>query len=450
MELAGKRILVVGLGRSGLAATELLTKRDAVVSVTDSKRPDELFHLQDKMLQWGVTLYTEQYAVRPGLDMVVLSPGVAVDAPLAVKARAMGIRVIGEVELASYFLQGRTIGITGTNGKTTSTAMLQHILKQAGERSQMGGNIGIPPTAMVASSQSDQWNVLELSSFQLETIENFHADIAACLNVTPDHLDRHHVWEAYVAAKRRLFETQESTDWAILNASDAICAGFAERIPARVTWFSTREIREPGFWLEGDSIQSSFGPLMKRADMAIPGLHNVENAMAAAACAYRAGVPLEEIAQGIAAFEGVEHRIEFTREVLGVKYYNDSKATNVDSTIKALESFERGVWIILGGKDKDSDYSVLRDLLRQKARAVLLIGSASAKIADQVGGSASLVRCGTLETAVTYAHRHALPGDVVLLAPACASFDQFESYEHRGRVFKELVHTLPAEIGAAK
>jgi UDP-N-acetylmuramoylalanine--D-glutamate ligase len=346
--------------------------------------------------------------------------------------------VIGELELAAPYLEGPNIGITGTNGKTTTTALTGHILSESGIACQVGGNIGTAPAKMVETSRTGQWNVLELSSFQLETIETFRAPIAVCLNVTQNHLDRHHTFENYVNAKARLFETQGRDDLAILNADDPVCATFAKRTPARTEWFNATST-----FLEGDVIHLEGSALLDVHDLRLRGRHNYENVMAAALIAHRAGAGLAQIASAAVTFAPVEHRLEFVRNIDGVDYYNDSKATSVDATLKAIDAFPGGLWIILGGKDKDSDYTVLREPLRAKARAALLIGAAAPKIAQHLGdASVPVIQCGTLAAAVEKAARSAVPGHTVLLAPACASFDQFDSYEHRGRVFKELVNAL--------
>jgi UDP-N-acetylmuramoylalanine--D-glutamate ligase len=358
------------------------------------------------------------------------------------KARARGVAVIGELELAARYLEGGNIGVTGTNGKTTTTALVGHILKESGIPCQVGGNIGTPPAAMVETSRAGQWNVLELSSFQLETIETFRAPIAVCLNVTQNHLDRHHTFENYVHAKARLFETQEHGDAAVLNADDPVTVEFASHTSAKTAWFSgTRAVS--GAWLEGEVIKLKGETLLDVRELRLRGRHNYENVMAAALIAERAGAKPSQIARAAATFAPVEHRLELVREIGGVAYYNDSKATSVDATLKAIDAFSGGLWVILGGKDKNSDYTVLREPLRKKARAALLIGAAAGKIAGQLGNdTASLIQSGTLAEAVQEAHRSAKPGDTVLLAPACASFDQFESFEHRGRAFKQLVNAI--------
>jgi UDP-N-acetylmuramoylalanine--D-glutamate ligase len=440
MKFDGIQALVVGMAKSGLASVELLAKQGAEVHATDLQLPasDALRELE--ALQASFALQSPEVFERA--DLIVLSPGVPTDLEPLEAARKRGATVMGEVELASYFLRGPVIGITGSNGKTTTTALAGHILQKSGIAVQVGGNIGTPVTAMIDSSRPEQWNVIELSSFQLETICRFRAQIAVALNVTPDHLDRHHSFENYAAAKRRLFETQQAGDWAVLNADDPVCVAYAAKTPASPVWFSSTHAVSPGvslretvLWLDGER-------LMPSAEIPIRGRHNVENTMAAAAACRLAGASLVQIAAAVRTFRAVEHRLEFVRSVSGVDFYNDSKATNVDATLKALDAFAGGLFVILGGKDKGSDYAVLRVPLSQKARAAMLIGEAAAKIRQQIEGAVPLCDSKTLDVAVHDAYGLARPGDTVLLAPACASFDQFNNYEHRGRVFKTLVVQL--------
>ncbi len=433
MRIEGATVAVVGMARSGVAAARLLLSRGAAVRGVDCNPVAE----PDRVA--GVEYLDQTARAFAGVDLIVLSPGVSRDLDLLDAPRQRGIPVIGEVELAGFYLQGPVIGITGSNGKTTTTALTGHILRESGIACQVGGNIGTPPASMVESSRADQWNVLELSSFQLETIREFRARIGAALNLTPDHLDRHRTMEAYSAAKRRLFETQDESGFAVLNRDDAIVSSYAAHTRATPVWFSFRDEQPRGMFFRGEQLYFLGEPWITRGDIPLPGLHNVENVMAASLCAFLAGAPPDRIAGAVRTFPGVEHRIEFVREIDGVRYYNDSKATNVDATQKAIDSFPGGLWIILGGKDKDSDYSVLADSLRRKARAVLLIGAAATKIEAQLDGAAPLISCGTMDRAVAEARARASWGDIVLLAPACASFDQFENYEHRGRVFKKLV-----------
>jgi UDP-N-acetylmuramoylalanine--D-glutamate ligase len=433
MQLTGKHVAVVGMARSGVAAVKLLLEKGAIVHAIDEKPHDSVL---------GIPVQPQTTASLENADLIVISPGVPADLDLFSQARARGIPVIGELELAAPFLQGRTIGITGTNGKTTTTALTGHILRECGIPCQVGGNIGTAPAAMVETSRPDQWNVLELSSFQLETMQTFRAHIAACLNITQNHLDRHYTLEKYADAKARLFEIQQAGDIAVLNADNAITAHFAGRTPATPVWFSSSRPVNPGGWLEGDIIRIDGERLLNVGDLRLRGRHNYENVMAAALMARAAGAPLPAIAAAAATFAPVEHRLELVREIDGVAYFNDSKATSVDATLKAIEAFPGGLWILLGGKDKNSDFTVLREPLHAKARAALLIGSAAPKLASQLNGALPLVESGTIAAALEYAHGTAQPGDTVLLAPACASFDQFESYEHRGQVFKQLVNEL--------
>jgi UDP-N-acetylmuramoylalanine--D-glutamate ligase len=438
MNLAGAKVLVVGLGLSGFAALELLREKGADLYATDVNPLEKIPGAAEKLASWNVPFELQAPSVFRGRDLVVLSPGVPADVD-----GLQGVPVIGEVELASYYLQGPILGITASNGKTTTTALAGHILDACGVPVQVGGNIGRPPTAMVGASRADKWNVLELSSFQLETIRHFRAQVGVALNVTPDHLDRHHTMAAYVAAKRRLFETQRPEDHAILNADDPVCVSFGE-LDRRIVWFSSTRRVESGVWLEGSRIVAGGELLMDASEVPLRGRHNLENVMAASASARLAGAALPAIREAIRTFPGVEHRLQYVRTLDGVHFYNDSKATNVDATMKALDAFAGGLWVILGGKDKGSDYTALREPLSRKAHAVLLSGAAADKISAHLADSVEKIACGTLETAVDEAWRRASPGDTVLLAPACASFDQFQNYEHRGRVFQAAVRRLEA------
>jgi UDP-N-acetylmuramoylalanine--D-glutamate ligase len=424
MKLEGIRALVVGMEKSGQASAAFLRARGADVTTTDIK-PLSMPGFRPQ----SDALFAEHW------DLIVLSPGVPADLESLQKARARGVDVIGEIELAAPFLRGKTIGITGSNGKTTTTSLVGHILHSAGVPAQVGGNIGTPVIAMTEDSRDDQWNVLELSSFQLETARTFRAHIAVCLNVTQNHLDRHHTMENYSAAKANLFRMQLPGSHAVLNADDAVCRSFAEMTVAKPNWFSRADIREGRVWLGQD-------PLIPLADIPIPGPHNAENVLAAAHVARIAGVPVEPIAAAVRTFKAVEHRLEFTAAIAGVRYYNDSKATSVDAAMKAIDSFDGNLWVILGGTDKGSDYTVMREKLRDKAHAVLLIGAAAEKIATHLEGAVRLIHAGTIQRAVAEASASARAGDIVLLAPACSSFDQFQNYEQRGQVFKQLVKDL--------
>jgi UDP-N-acetylmuramoylalanine--D-glutamate ligase len=442
VNLNGTKALVVGMKKSGMASAELLARHGAVVRATDLKPLEELGEARELLERLGIPFARQTPEVFEGCDLIVLSPDVPADLAPLEEARKRGEWVVGEVELAAPFLKGETIGITGSNGKTTTTSLVGHILRAAGVPVQVGGNIGRPVTAMVESSRADGWNVLELSSFQLETISAFRAHIGLALNVTENHIDRHHTFENYAAAKGRLFETQRSGDFAVLNAEDPVCVRYADRTLAKVEWFSSRREVSPGASLCGENLVLDGRPLIPAGEIPLRGRHNVENVLAASIAAARAGVKPEAIAAAVRTFQAVEHRLEFVRTVSGIDFYNDSKATSVDATVKALDAFAGGLWVILGGKDKGLDYSPLRAPLEAKARAALLIGAAAAKISSQLQGAAPLVDSKTLDAAIAYAYARSQPGDTILLAPACASFDQFKSFEHRGEVFKQIVNQL--------
>jgi UDP-N-acetylmuramoylalanine--D-glutamate ligase len=450
MELSGKRVLVVGLGKSGVAAAFFLKDKGARVTVSDAKTEDQLRELIPQLLDRGIVVEAGHHGERTfrDQDLIVVSPGVPYHEPHLDQARALGVPVIGEVELAARFLKGPIAAITGSNGKTTTTTLAGEVLAKSGLKTSVGGNIGKPVIEMVGGSSAETWNVLEISSFQLETIETFHPRIAVILNITPDHLDRHRTFEGYVAAKARIFEKQSASDFAVLNLNDATCVKLAQHVKAKVIGFSRREavklgayIKDAKIWYRDEQGEREVMPL---AAIPLKGAHNYENVLATVCIASLAGCKPAQILKAVSEFHAVEHRLEFVAGINGVEYYNDSKATNVDATIKALESFPGGIHLILGGKDKGSDYSTLNELLRARVKRVYTIGAAAGKIEEQISGAASFVHAETLENAVRKASQSATSGDVVLLAPACASFDQFQSYEHRGRAFKELVQALAA------
>jgi UDP-N-acetylmuramoylalanine--D-glutamate ligase len=449
MELKDKRVLVVGLGKSGVASALFLKAHGARVTVSDTKSGDELRNEIPVLLDHGITVETGGHGERTfrGQDLIVVSPGVPVDAPLLVQARAMGEAVIGEIELAAQFLPGPIVAITGSNGKTTTTTLTGEILTAGGLPTLVGGNIGTPAISLAERATRETAIVLEVSSFQLETIQIFRPKVAVVLNVTPDHLDRHRTFEAYVDAKARIFENQRGDDFAVLNEDDPTCVTMAARTGAQVFWFSRQKEVRQGAWVrEGqilfrDGASSQKNPqreIMLVSEIPLKGAHNLENVLAAVCAGALMGCAPEKIRQAVRDFKAVEHRLEFVATIRGVDYYNDSKATNVDATIKALESFPGNIHLILGGKDKGSDYSVLNDLLRQRVKRVYTIGAAAGKIESQIK-NVEVVHAETLENALRKANAVAQPGDVVLLAPACASFDQFKNYEQRGQVFKEIV-----------
>ncbi len=447
LELKSKRVLLIGLARTGVATALFCVERGAVVTATDTRSADELGESLAKLGDAGVQLQLGGYsdAILHRQELVVPSPGVSADSELLIKARELKITVWSEIELAYRFLHGQLIGITGSNGKTTTTSLIDHILRHAGLSSAAAGNIGTPLIATVGQSSESTITVAELSSFQLELIEAFRPNISILLNLTPDHLDRHKTFSAYAAAKARIFENQIEGDAAIINLDDAASR---EIVPSRpqVFWFSRKTNVEEGAFVRNGKLifrrNNKEQEILSCDEIPLPGAHNLENVLAATTAARIAGAQPAQIAGAIRSFPGVEHRIEFVAEIHGVRYYNDSKATNVDATLKALEAFPGRIIVILGGKDKDSDYTQLRAALREKAILALLIGSAADKIEKQIEGSVAIRRAETLQNAVQVIAQAAHAGDIALLAPACASFDQFQNYEQRGRVFKELVHQL--------
>jgi UDP-N-acetylmuramoylalanine--D-glutamate ligase len=454
MELGNKRVLVVGLGKSGLAAALFLRDRGARVTVSDTRSAEALGGQIPALLDAGIMVEAGGHGLLTfrRQDVIVVSPGVPLETPEVKQAMQLGLPVIGELELASRFLQGGIVAITGSNGKTTTTTLIGQIFKDAGLPTQVGGNIGLPVIDLIAEGTAETVNVLEVSSFQLETVDSFHPRIAVILNITPDHLDRHGTFERYVAAKERIFARQGPEDALVLNADDKttqMCAGHTSGASGpNIYWFSaTRVVRQGTFvrdgvvcWVEKEG--GATEPVLPVSEIPLKGAHNLENVLAAVCAARLATVPAESIRATVKAFHAVEHRLEWVRTLNGIDFYNDSKATNVDATMKAVASFAGGIHLILGGKDKDSDYTTLIPLLKERAKAVYTIGSAAEKIERELAGAVKIVRAGTLGEAVAGATAAASSGDVVLLAPACSSFDQFDNYEHRGRAFREAVLKL--------
>ncbi|NYF90602.1 UDP-N-acetylmuramoylalanine--D-glutamate ligase [Edaphobacter lichenicola] len=450
MDLKNKRVLVVGLGKSGLSAAMFLRAQGARVTVSDTRSAVALAQEIPALLEAGIMVESGGHGLLTfrRQDLIVVSPGVPMDTPEVKQVVAFGLTVIGELELASRYLQGQVVAITGSNGKTTTTTLVGKILSDAGVPTQVGGNIGLPVIDLVAKSTPETVNVLEVSSFQLETVEEFHPRIAVILNITPDHLDRHGSFERYVAAKERIFERQGAGDALVLNGDDRVTQMCAARAKSEVFWFSgTKAVRKGAFvrdgvivWVEKEGGVTE--PVMPVSEVPLKGAHNIENVLAAVCAARLAKVSAESVRASVASFTAVEHRLELVRKLNGVEFYNDSKATNVDATMKAVASFSKGVHLILGGKDKDSDYGLMAELLKERVKVVYTIGSAAEKIERQLHGVVKMVAAGTMETAVAEAAKAAVTGDVVLLSPACSSFDQFENYEHRGRVFRQLVNQL--------
>ncbi len=438
---------VVGLARSGIAAARLLREAGAKVVATDAK-PIATLPAEARALEaLGVRLVAADADPLRGAELVVVSPGVPLDGAQLAPARLRGIPVIGELELGWRASEAEAIAITGTNGKTTTTALTGALLARQGRPVLVAGNIGTPLAAEAARVPADSRLVLEVSSFQLETIETFRPRVAAVLNVTPDHLDRHGTLAAYAAAKARIFENQEPGDLAVLNDDDPGARALAASVRADLIWFSRRRELPRGVfvhdgWLVArlEGTAELIGPV---SEITLRGAHNVENVLAATACARWLGVPPTVIREGIAAFRAVAHRIEFVRELDGVAYYNDSKGTNVESTIKALESFSEPVVLIAGGKGKGQDFGPLARAARGRVTLTVLIGEDAPRMAQALESEGlAVARCASLAAALEAARTAASSGAVVLLSPACASFDMFDNYEHRGDVFKQLVRDL--------
>ncbi len=441
----------MGAARSGIASARFLADRGATVALNDAKPVEQWTEAATALKDQGVGLLPGEV---PGwlldqIELLVLSPGVpAKSIPIRYAERA-GADVIGEVELAWRFLKGRVVAITGSNGKTTTTTLVGELLKNAGLQTQVGGNIGTPLISMVETSTEEGWTVVELSSFQLETIHDFRPDVAAVLNVTPNHMDRYESFNDYAAAKHRIFMNQVAGNVAILNADDETVASWANGLRAHVVSFSVKRELEEGLFLRGREIVSRSGNkekvLMNRDEMKLRGLHNVENVLAALSAGLACGASPDSMRATIQNFSPVEHRLEYVREVDGVKFYNDSKATSVDATLKALEAFadDAGkIVLILGGRGKKAPYAPIASIVGEKVRQLVLIGEDAETIAKELGNIAPSQRAADMKDAVTRSFAAAEPGDLVLLAPACASFDMFESFEHRGRVFKEEVESL--------
>jgi UDP-N-acetylmuramoylalanine--D-glutamate ligase len=447
MELKGKKVLVVGLGKSGLAAALFLRRHGAQVTVSDVRSAEALAKDIPALLDEGIMVETGGHGLLTfrRQDLIVVSPGVPLNTPELAQVRSFGLPVIGELELAARFLKGKILAITGSNGKTTTTALVGEILQKAGVPTLVGGNIGVPVISLAEQSTDATWSVLEVSSFQLESTQRFHPSIAVILNITADHLDRHGSFENYALAKERIFAAQDGNDFVILNADNARSAQAAARSFAKVYFFSIEHPVLRGAWVEEGFLVFRPGKdepiekVMPLNGIPLKGAHNVENVLAAVCAARLTGASIAEIRAAVEGFKAVEHRLEFVAKVNGVDFYNDSKATNVDATAKAVASFSNGIHLIMGGKDKGSDYTQLAQLLRARVRAIYTIGSAAAKIESQLRGVVTLHSCETLDAAVSAAASAARPGEVVLLAPACSSYDQFENYEQRGKVFKELV-----------
>ncbi len=459
MKLQGKKTLVLGAGKSGVMSAEFLVERGAVVALHDKKPikdwTDEARSLKNKKI--GLIDGQIPSWLLDQIDLVVISPGIPTGVIPARYVERKGSEVIGEVELGFRFIKGRIVGITGSNGKTTTTTLIGELLKNAGIPVQIGGNIGTPLVSLAESSREDGWTVVELSSFQLETIKDFHSNVAVALNVTPNHLDRYDFFSDYAAAKHRLFINQTADDVAILNADDEITLSWAKGLKANITFFSVKKELDEGLFLRGRDLICRAGGKEKVLttcdDIFLRGLHNVENVLASLAAGLACGASLDSMRETVKNFKGVEHRIEFVAEIEGVKFFNDSKATSVDASAKALEALSDGdgkIILILGGRGKNAPYQPLVRLIKENVRALVLIGEDAENIENQLKNHAKITRADSMPDAVRKSFESAENGDAVLLAPACASFDMFRSFEERGMVFKCAVENLTSKKQARK
>ena len=457
MEYRGKTALIAGAAKSGLASARFLLGRGARVILTDIRTEDalqsEISALRDLAAHSGelvLELGGHRATSFARCDLVIVSPGIPLSLPFFEISRKAGIPVIAEVELACRHLKGKIIGITGSNGKTTTTTLVADLLNGAGLKAYSAGNIGTPLVSFAPDSSAADFYSVELSSFQLESIREFRPFIASILNLTPDHMDRYAGFEEYVAAKQRIFMNQEQTDFAVLNAEDPRTAAMERQVRAKTYLFSRQLVTNRGAFVRNGRVifrdERGEKDLFAVSAIGLKGTHNLENVLAACAMAILAGAPPESLEDSVRKFRGVEHRIEWVSTIDGVEYYNDSKATNVDAAAKALESFPGNILLIAGGRDKAGDFSGLRALVRERVKHVILIGEASDKIRQALRGAADMSEASTMPEAVAACRSLARPGDVVLLAPACASFDMFDNYEHRGRVFKEAVRGLRTDI----
>lgn len=459
MDVKGKKVIVVGLARSGVGAANLLQRLGALVTVTDKKKPEELESYIEELrpgIKYSFGVHAEEEFA--AADLVVVSPGIPLSIGPLKAAAERGVRIIGELELAwQFFRDSKTafLAITGTNGKSTTTSLLDAMLKKGGSSTLLGGNIGIALTSELDRTESQaclvpDFVVAEVSSFQLDTVDTFRPHGAAILNITPDHLDRYASMSDYIDSKCRIFLNQDEHDFIVLNADDPVTAEIEKRIERHLpsgrrpaVFYFSRNKAVSGAYFKNEVIHFSLSGLSSFAlhpsGFKIEGVHNIENAMAASVMALLSGCDPGAVAQALAEFPGLEHRLEFVREVDGVRFINDSKGTNVGAVVKSLESFDEPVILIAGGRDKDGDFSVLKPLVRDKVKALILIGEAGEKIKKAIGDSTRIIMEDSLRNAVSRAREIASPGDAVLLSPACASFDMFRDFEHRGRQFKAIV-----------
>ena len=447
VDFGGKKILIIGAGKSGIAAADLLSTQNAEIILYDDKKveEDDIRSKLDAGFKGKIISEKLPEGIEKELDYLVLSPGVPIDLPIVERIRENGAKVIGEVELAYYFTKGKIVAVTGTNGKTTTTALTGALLSKQYKNTLIGGNIGIPFTKICKESTDDGVTVAEMSSFQLDTTDIFHPYVSMILNITPDHLDRHHTMENYINAKLACTKNQTETELCILNYEDEILRKAAKGIKAKICWFSSKSELDNGMVYKDGSIYEVRDQEPKKiidvSEMMLIGNHNYENVMAAVAAARFMGVPIEVIREGLREFKPVEHRIEYVDTINGVKYYNDSKGTNPDASIQAVKAMNGPTFLIGGGYDKGSEYDEWIDSFDGKIKKLILMGQTREKIAEcaRKHGFTDIELVESMEEAVEFCKKNAVNGDTVLLSPCCASWGMFKNYEERGRIFKDLV-----------
>ena len=446
-DLRGKKVLVVGAARSGEAAASFLLRHKARVSLTDVKPEAELEGSLSLLRKGGAKVETGGHRLETFLnsELIVLSPGVPLTIEPLQHSKRSGIPIISEVELAYHFLKGKIIGVTGSNGKSTTATLIGEVLHQGGYKAVVAGNIGNPICGVLNNDGGDYY-VIELSSFQLESIVSFRPHISLLLNITPDHLDRYSSFEDYIRAKERIFENQTDDDYAILNADDPVSQPLIRGLPLNKLLFSRQKrLENQGVFLKGDLLvyrNREEREIIGTEEIGIQGSHNLENAMAAAAVGILCGVEPRFIRDALRSFRGLEHRLEYVTTIKGIAFYNDSKATNIGAVGKSLESFSGNIILLLGGRDKGGDFTQLRELVSERVKLILVIGEAKEKIVASLQGTVPLLPCKTIRDAVETGFSHGEPGDTFMLAPACTSFDMFANFEERGKVFKQEVTRL--------
>lgn len=450
MDLAGKRVLVVGAGVSGQAVCEFLQAKQARVTLTDSRTREQIGQAADLLVRMGIHLVLGDYppVSQETFDLLVVSPGVPLTVPPVAQAAVSGVPLLGELELACHFARAPIVAITGTNGKTTTTSLTGQMFRDAGYKTLVAGNIGLPLVSEIENYTAGDRVVAEVSSFQLETTRHFSPRVAVILNITPDHLDRHGSMEEYIRAKAQIFAHQKPTDWCVLNYDDPVTRELARDCPSQVIFFSRRHILEKGSFIQNGKIvivdEAGLREITGVASLRIPGSHNLENAIAAAAAGHAMGLAPGDIARTLESFSGVAHRLEYVATLNGVDYINDSKGTNPDAAIKALEAYDVPIVLIAGGKNKGVSFTEFAEKIKEKVRVLITVGIHGYQIeeAAREQGFTNIFLARDYPHAVQLAYEHAHPGEVVLLSPACTSWDMFKNFEERGELFKKLVLEL--------